>query len=169
MNALNFEYSICVNSKKKKRNPGGIIILLQLSAAFEIIIQFGRREIHFSSRGCKKKKKKSHDQPRNTHEILAWIFHATPANPSSNFALRQKLAASCITTSSNQDVNSLSNFTFKFLSLVIRLNSRKELFQACIPSLRWNNPAWYSIDITLIICSRIFIFKQNFQIFQFEQ
>lgn len=59
MNALNFEYSICVNSKKKKRNPGGIIILVQLSAAFEIIIQFGRREIHFSSRGCKKKKKKA--------------------------------------------------------------------------------------------------------------
>lgn len=164
---MNIQFALI--RKKKKRNPGGIIILLQLSAAFEIIIQFGRREIHFSSRGCKKKKK-SHDQPRNTHEILAWIFHATPANPSSNFALRQKLAASCITTSSNQDVNSLSNFTFKFLSLVIRLNSRKELFQACIPSLRWNNPAWYStIDITLIICSRIFIFKQNFQIFQFEQ
>lgn len=31
-------------------------------------------------------------------------------------------------------VNSLSNFTFKFLSVVIRLNSRKELFQACIRS-----------------------------------
>lgn len=164
---MNIQFALI--RKKKKRNPGGIIILLQLSAAFEIIIQFGRREIHFSSRGCKKKKKKPRPAAEHPWNISVNISR-NPCQPI--FQLRPSAKAGCFLYYHlfHQDVNSLSNFTFKFLSLVIRLNSRKELFQACIPSLRWNNPAWYStIDITLIICSRIFIFKQNFQIFQFEQ
>lgn len=53
MSSLNIQFALIQQKEEKTTTNNNPTILVQLSATFEII-QLGRREIHFASRGGKK-------------------------------------------------------------------------------------------------------------------